>query len=111
MVEFRYWGNKRSKFVSSSGGTGAGPTEYARFYLDGLDEDEKKLKVDYGAYPHGARQRAARSVLVADNVADVEFSRTRFNKIGHGSVKMKLTLTDPDDGQTITIMAASLMRN
>ena len=39
------------------------------------------------------------------------WSRVRFNKIGHGSVKMNLTLTDPDDGKTITITAATLMRN
>lgn len=111
MVEFRYWGNKRTRFVSSrqsSGGSGAGPTEYARFYLD---ENDKKLKVDYGSYPRGARQRPARSVSIADNVTNVEFSRVRFNRIGHGSVKMKLILTDPDDGKTITIMAATLMRN
>ncbi len=112
MVEFRYWGNKRTMFVIRSGqsneGSGAGPTEYARFYLD---EDDKKLNVDYGSYPHGARRRPARSVSIADNVTNVEFSRVRFNKIGHGSVKMRLTLTDPDDGKTITIMAATLMRN
>lgn len=115
MVEFRYWGNKRTRFVSRSGqsneGSGAGPTEYARFYLDEDDEDDKKLKVDYGSYPHGARRRPARSVSIADNVTAVEFSRVRFNKIGHGSVKMNLTLTDPDDGKTITITAATLMRN
>lgn len=112
MVEFRYWGNKRTMFVSRSGqsneGSGAGPTEYARFYLD---EGDKQLKVDYGSYPHGARQRPGRSVSIADNVTNVEFSRVRFNKIGHGSVKMNLTLTDPDDGKTITITAATLMRN
>jgi hypothetical protein len=111
MVEFRYWGNKRTNFAGSrqsSEGSGAGPTEHARFYLD---EDKKQLKVDYGSYPFGAQRRAARSVVIADNVAEVEFSRVRFNKIGHGSVKMKLTLTDPDDGKTITIMAATLMRN
>jgi len=107
MVEFRYWGNKRTRFVGS-GDSGAGPTEYARFYLD---EGDRKLKVDYGSYPHGARRRPARSVSIADNVTNVEFSRVRFNKIGHGSVKMKLTLTDPDDGKTITITAATLMRN
>jgi len=112
MVEFRYWGNKRVRFDSGRGQSGegsvAGPTEYARFYLDG---DDKKLKVDYGSYPHGARRRVARSVSIADNVTNVEFSRVRFNKIGHGSVKMKLTLTDPADGKRITIMAATLMRN
>jgi hypothetical protein len=108
MVEFRYWGNKRTKFVSTGGASGAGPTEYARFYLD---EDEKQLKVDYGSYPLGSRRRATRSLSIADNVSGVEFSRVRFNNIGHGSVKMKLTLTDPDDGKTITITAATLMRN
>jgi len=108
MVEFRYWGNKRTKFVSSGGASGAGPTEYARFYLD---EDEKQLKVDYGSYPLGSRRRATRSVSIAENVSSVEFSRVMFNNIGHGSVKMKLILTDPDDGKTITITAATLMRN
>jgi hypothetical protein len=99
-VEFRYWGNKRTRT--------SGPTEYAQFYLD---KDKKQLKVDYGSYPFGARRRAARSVVIADNVAEVEFSRANFNKIGHGSVKMKLMLEDPDDGKRITIMAATLMRN
>ena len=110
MVEFRYWGNKRTKFVSSGGASGAGPTEYARFYLD-EDDGNGELKVDYGSYPLGSRQRATRSVSIADNVSNVEFSRVRFNTIGHGSVKMKLTLTDPDDGKIITITAATLMRN
>lgn len=106
MVEFRYWGSKRVS--QSSGGSGVEPTEYAQFYLDRQD---KKLMVDYGSYPYGARQRAARSVSIADNVTAVEFSRARFNKIGHGSVRMELTLTDPDDSKVITIMAATLMRN
>jgi hypothetical protein len=99
-VEFRYWGNKRTRTTE--------PTEYAQFYLD---KDEKQLKIDYGSYPFGARRSAARSVVIADHVAEVEFSRANFNKIGHGSVKMKLTLEDPDDGKRITIMAATLMRN
>jgi hypothetical protein len=103
MVEFRYWGNKRVTID-----TGADPTEYSRFYLDRQNE---KLMVDYGSYPYGASRRAARSVSIAENVTSVEFSRVRFNEIGHGSVKMKLTLTDPDDGKMITIMAATLMRN
>ena len=99
-VEFRYWGNKRTRTAE--------PTEYAQFYLD---EGKKQLKIDYGSYPFGARRRAAKSVVIADNVAEVEFSRANFNEIGHGSVKMKLTLEDPDDGKRITIMAATLMRN
>jgi len=99
-VEFRYWGNKRTRTAE--------PTEYARFYLD---KDKKQLKIDYGSYPFGARRRAAKSVVIAGNVAEVEFSRANFNKIGHGSVKMKLMLEDPDDGKRITIMAATLMRN
>jgi hypothetical protein len=96
-VEFRYWG---------TGGSSMQPTKYARFYLY-----EGKLNIDYGPYPYGARRRAARTVVIADNVTDVEFSRTTFNEIGQGSVRMKLTLTDPDDDKTITIMAATLMRN
>jgi hypothetical protein len=99
-VEFRYWGNKRTRTARPM----AGPTEYAKFYLD---KDTKQLKIDYGSYPSGT----AKPVVIADNVEDVEFSRTMFNEIGHGSVKMKLTLEDPDDGKRITIMAATLMRN
>jgi len=112
MVEFRYWGNRRVRFGSGRGqsnkGFGAEATEYARFYFDRQDG---KLMVDYGSYPHGARRSAGRSVSIADNVTNVEFSRSRFNKIGHGSVRMKLALTDPDDSKMITIMAATLMRN
>jgi hypothetical protein len=104
MVEFRYWGNNNR----SRAGNRTSPTEYARIYFD---DNEKKLKVDYGSSPDGARRRAGRSVIIAENVTAVEFSRSRFNKIGHGSVKMKLTMTDPDDGKIITIMAAALMRN
>ena len=103
-VEFRYWGNKRTRTAKPT----AGPTDYAKFYLDKYN---KQLKIDYGPYALGARRGTARSVVIADNVAEVEFSRARFNKIGHGSVKMKLTLEDPDDGKRITIMAATLMRN
>ncbi|MHC4215833.1 MAG: PulJ/GspJ family protein [Planctomycetota bacterium] len=99
-VEFRYWGNKRSRTAKPM----AGPTDYAKFYLD---KDTKQLKIDYGSYPSGT----AKPVIIADNVENVEFSRTMFNKVGHGSVKMKLTLEDPDDGKRITIMAATLMRN
>jgi len=114
-VEFRYWSNKRNSFIGrdpqSSPGSSGSPTEYARFYLEGGDDEAGVLKVDYGLYPQGSRQRAARSVTIAENVTSVEFRRTRFNSIGHGSVKMKLTLTDPDDGKTITITGAALMRN
>jgi hypothetical protein len=109
-VEFRYWGTRRTGGGRRTGGSSMLPTEYARFYL-GEDEDEKKLKIDYGPYPYGARRRAARTVVIADNVTGVEFSRTTFNEIGQGSVRMKLTLEDPDDGKRITIMAATLMRN
>ena len=112
MVEFRYWGSRRVRSGSGRGqsnkGFGAEATEYARFHLD---RQGRKLMVDYGSHPYGARQRVGRSVSIADNVTDVEFSRSRFNRIGHGSVRMKLTLTDPDDGKIITIMAATLMRN
>lgn len=108
MVEFRYWDNKRVRTGRGRGqsnqGFGASPTNYAQFYLEHKD---KKLMVAYGSY----RQRASRSVSIADNVTAVEFSRLRFNKIGHGSVRMNLTLTDPDDGKVMTIMAATLMRN
>ncbi len=99
-VEFRYWGDKRTQTTE--------PMEYAKFHLD---KDKKQLKIDYGSYAFGRGRRGARSVVIANNVAEVEFSRANFNKIGHGSVKMKLTLEDPDDGKRITIMAATLMRN
>jgi hypothetical protein len=103
-VEFRYWGDKRiTKNISR-----IPPTEYARFYLD---EDENKLKIDYGPYPYKTRRKIIRTVVIANNVTDVQFSRTSFNNIGQGSVRMKMTLTNPENGRTITILAATLMRN
>ena len=114
-VEFRYWGSRRTGNTGwsgqSIGSSSVQPTEYARFYLDELDENDNQLKIDYGPYPYGARRRSARTVVIADNVTDVQFSRTTFNEIGQSSVRMKLMLRDPDDGRTITIMAAALMRN
>jgi hypothetical protein len=112
VVEFRYWGNKRTGNAGRSGQPPSSfsvePTEYARFYLE---ENEKQLKIDYGEYPYGTQTRSAREVVIADNVTNVEFSRTTFNSIGQGNVRMELTLEDPDDGKTITIMASALMRN
>lgn len=115
VVEFRYWGSRRTGNTGwsgqSIGSSSVQPTEYARFYLDELDENDNQLKIDYGPYPYGARRRSARTVVIADNVTDVQFSRTTFNEIGQSSVRMKLMLRDPDDGRTITIMATALMRN
>jgi len=106
-VEFRYWDEK-----GSSRGRGAEPTfgqtpkYYARFYLDTDD----KLKVDYGPYPYTNRE-VTKTAVLADNVTEIQFSRATINGIGQGCLKMDMTLTDQLDSETITVRAATLMRN
>ncbi len=118
-IEFRYWdvplNPSDSHRIMDSNVTA---TAYALFYLDG-----GQLKVDYGPYPPGAipagggRRNTAgvRTQMLADDVsacADIgPFSHTAGNGTGRGCVRLKLVLTDPDSGDTTTVMSAALMRN
>ncbi len=114
-VEFRYWDLELAddKYLDPSN-TG---TAYALFYLDG-----DKLKVDYGPYPHGAvptgggaRNEPFTTHILAENVsADPNigaFSHTTLNGVGMGSVRISVTLTDPDDNEQIKVMTTTLLRN
>lgn len=93
-------------------------TAYALFYLDG-----DLLKVDYGPYPPGAvpaggGARNTTGVIttsLAENVsADPNtgaFSHTTLSGVGRGCVRINVTLTDPEDDDSIKVMTATLMRN
>jgi len=117
-VEFRYWdvgldaedSHDLLEFTKTA-------TAYAFFYLDG---DE--LKVDYGPYPPGAVSgggskniAGVTTVVLAENVStDPDmgaFSHTTINGVGQGSVRINVTVTDPEDGESIKVMTATLMRN
>ena len=106
-VEFRYWDEKGTSQGREAEPTfGQPPTYYARFYLDADD----KLKVDYGPYPYTNRE-VIRTAVLADNVTEIQFSRATINGVGQGCLKMDMTLTDQLDSETITVRAATLMRN
>jgi hypothetical protein len=117
-VEFRYWDVELDQddtynLIDST----KKATAYALFYLD-----DDKLKVDYGPYPPGAVPSGSGSrntsdvttIVLAENVsADPDigaFSHTTVAGDGQGSVRIHITLTDPEDGDTIEIMTATLMR-
>ncbi|MCK5171928.1 MAG: hypothetical protein KAR47_00965 [Planctomycetes bacterium] len=123
-IEFRYWDTPQQYTTTASKGgrvgrsgiiaatttakTGIVPTEYARFYLSSDD----KLNLDYGPYPYDTMTRqVTRTVVIAENVTRVKFHRTIENNVGHGCVKMEITLRDPNDGKVITMKTATLMRN
>lgn len=112
-VEFRYWDGRGASIGREAEPTfGQPPTNYARFYLFYPEEEPKKpqLRVDYGPYPYTNRE-VTRTVVLADNVTKIQFSRATINGIGQGCVRMDMTLTDWLDGETITARAATLMRN
>jgi len=118
-VEFRYWDVELD--ASDSHGlmdiTKLG-TAYAFFYLD-----DNCLKVDYGPYPPGAvptgggtrntsnvtTTTLAENVTTDDNIA--AFSHTTLNGVGQGCVRINIILTDPQDGDSVKVMTATLMRN
>jgi len=93
-------------------------TAYALFYIDG-----DKLMLDRGPYPPGAvavdgSNKNAEGVIttvLAENVSynpDIgAFSYTVENGIGRGAVRIHITLTDPEDEETIKVMTATLLRN
>ena len=80
-----------------------GAMEYAFFYLN---RQENKLKVDYS---NGGS--VTKTVVLADNVMDVRFSRTIMNNTQQGCVRMEMTLKDPVDGKLFTVMASTLLRS
>jgi hypothetical protein len=122
-VEFRYWDVELDKTDSYNLMDVTKPaTAYALFYLDIAS---KKLKVDYGPYPPGAvpaggtirNTAGVTTIVLAENVSiDTSsgvkaFSYTTESKVGQGSVRINIVLTDPEDGETIKVMTSTLMRN
>lgn len=118
-VEFRYWDveldSEDSHQLMDVTKTA---TAYALFYLD-----DDKLKVDYGPYPPGAVPEGGGSknssdimtTTLAENVTTDPnigvFSHTTLNGVGQGCVRINITLTDPEDGESIRVMTATMLRN
>jgi len=120
-VEFRYWDVALDETDSYElMDTAKEATAYALFYIE-----NKQLKVDYGPYPSGAvpEDGGVRNTtdviteILADNVSVDEnseigaFSHTTMNGVGQGSVRINITLKDPETGKTVKIMTSTLMRN
>ncbi len=117
-VEFRYWDVELDKDDTYDlMNVTRKATAYALFYLV-----DNKLKVDYGSYPPGAvplgggyKNASCVTKVLAENVTtdseDGAFSHTTVSKVGQGSVRINVTITDPKDGQSIKVMTATLMRN
>ena len=127
-VEFRYWVVGLDKEGSTPHNDqlmkeGNRATAYALFYLE-----DGKLKVDYdsctctngvcvGAVPLGGGSKNTtpdtRTVVLAENVTtDIKgaFSQTTSGGKGEGSIRINITITDPEDGERIKVMTATLMR-
>jgi len=117
-VEFRYWDVGLDATDSHNLiDTTKTATAYALFYLIG-----GKLKVDYGPYPPGAVLVAGvrnttnvTTTVLADNVSTDPiigaFSHSTLSGVGQGSVRINIILTDPNDGDSIKVMTATLTRN
>ena len=55
------------------------------------------------------------TTVLAENVSTDPgigaFSHTTLNGVGEGSVRINITLTDPEDNESIKVMTATFMRN
>jgi type II secretory pathway pseudopilin PulG len=112
-VEFRYWDTDLDAGLMSPD---VNATAYALFY-----RSDNELRVDYGPYPPGGVNASGnrttganiKTITLAKNVTSVEFSHNTRNMAGDGKgcIRMKLIVTDPNDGSIKTALAATLMRN
>lgn len=118
-VEFRYWDVELDVYDSHNlVDTSKTATAYALFYLDG-----DRLMVDYGPYPPGAVPEGGGvrntsgivTNVLAENVSTDgsidAFSHTVESGVGKGCVRINIVLVDPDDGERIKVMTATMMRN
>lgn len=120
-VEFRYWDVELDETDSHNlMDSSKTATAYALFYLEGTN-----LLVDYGPYPPGAipegggarNTTGVTSRILAENVSVDQtsqagtFSHTTLNGVGQGSVRINVTLTDPNDKETARVVTATLLRN
>jgi len=108
-IEFRYWSYARDG--RSRREPRATPTHFANFIFD---EGAEQLKVDYGKlYPS---RRLESTQVLAENVTGCLFThslKSQGNNVipGQGCIRMVLTLTDPEDGEAVTVKSAVLLRN
>jgi len=119
-VEFRYWDVELdSADTYELMDVTKTATAYVLFYIDG-----DTLRADYGPYPPGgipegggARNTAGvTTTLLAENVSVGQggagaFSHTTLNGVGQGCVRINITLTDPEDDDSIQVKTAAMMRN
>jgi prepilin-type N-terminal cleavage/methylation domain-containing protein len=115
-VEFRYWDGDFSGDLLDPAKTA---TAYAFYYLDGA-----QLKLDTGPYSStthiGAVQDGQKvtgsqvtTQVLSKRVKSITFSHTSKNAAGDGdgAVRMEVTFSDPANKDTLTVKAATLMRN
>jgi hypothetical protein len=112
-VEFHYWDQDLDADILKIDVKG---TAYALFYLDG-----DKLMLDTGSYPPGGIDAEGHridgadvdTVILAENVTDLEFSHTTRDMQGDGKgcVRMNMVLGGADSNMPTTVTAATLMRN
>jgi hypothetical protein len=116
-IEFRFWDKELSAELMDTKKTA---TVYALFYLD-----NKQLKIDRGPYDSithiGGVDASGRRVtgsditttVLAENVTSLIFAHTTKNTDGDGNgcVRMEAVFTDPCDNRSVTIKAATLLRN
>ena len=119
-VEFRYWDVEFDQSDSHHLlDTTKTATAYAFFYHEGT-----QLKVDYGPYPPGAipdgggqrNTTDVTTIILAENVSvdnnnDGAFSHTMMGQTGQGSVRLNITLTDPNSEKSTQVITSTLMRN
>ncbi len=128
-VEFRYWDVELDKNDTHDlMEVWKKATAYALFYLE-----DNKLKVDYGpcnctlagcvgavSLGGGTKNTPTMTRVLAENVTADDgsgaFSQTTIsgsmpNRDRWGSIRINITITDPNDGETIKVMTATLMRN
>jgi prepilin-type N-terminal cleavage/methylation domain-containing protein len=88
-------------------------TDYVEFYLTG-----NTFKAEYGVYDYGhsGQKVPARTEILAQNAyagtagMGIFSHTTDISGNGKGSVRISLKLTDPVDGEVITIKTAALLR-
>lgn len=118
-IEFRYWDVELDEVDSEDLiNITKKATAYALFYLD-----DDKLKVDYGPYPPGGVPEGGGGRNTTDSITTVlaenvtadpniaPFSHTTLNGVGQGSVRINILLTNPENGERIRVMTATLLRN
>lgn len=117
-VEFRYWGTDLEADMLTPTSSA---DSYALFYLD---NGQLKLEISDSAHGgigppainssgHRVAGAGATTAILANHVTSVEFSHTKKTPAGGGlgCVRMNLTINDPADNKSKTVIAATYIRN